>query len=253
MNQPEWILWWMLLTEFEMMEDLKLHIKRWKWGFKPNKYQVGPILFFQEIQMDNYFLMKLYRNYISVDNFNEFYQYHLDHYKSSVKEADEFSHFKLIWEIIEAGIAIQNRYPFSELAKKRKLKLLAFRSFLKSIDQWNHSYSLEELVSLKNAEIESLKKKLAVAKKDLSRLKIDYKIKINQVDRTTVFDLFLQMRDLSNPKDGSRVFNDPAQSTWAKILANHFEDDDHIPFDTALNYFRGKSKIHDNHRLFNLK
>lgn len=157
-----------------MMEDLKLHIKRWKWGSKPSKYQVGPILFFKEIQLDNYFLMKLYRKYMSENNFDDFYKYHLDHYKSSVNKADDLSHFKLIWKIIEAGIAIQNRYPFSELAKKRKKKLMAFRKFLKSIDQWNHSYSIEELVSLKNTEIESLKQKLAKVKKDLSRLKVDY-------------------------------------------------------------------------------
>lgn len=236
-----------------MAEDLKLHIKRWKWGNAPHKYQVGPVFFYREIQLDNYFIMKLYRNYISEDNFADFYKYHLDHYKSYVKEAEEGSHFKLIWEIIEGGIIIQNRYPYSELAKKRKLKLLAFQQYLERIDQWNHASSLEELVQLKNKEINELSLKLDSVRKELSKLKVDYKIKINHVDRTSVFDLFLQMRDLSNPENGSRVFNDPAQSTWAKILSNHFEDKDPIPFDTALNYFRGKSKIRDNNKLFKLK
>lgn len=236
-----------------MTEDLKLHIKRWRWRNTPNKYQVGPVFFSREIQLDNYFIMKLYRNYISEDKFAEFYNYHFDHYKACVKEANEDAHFKLIWEIVEGGIAIQNRYPYSELAKKRKYKLLAFQQYLKSIDRWNLASSLEELVQLKNKKIAELNLRLDTAKKDLSKLKVDYKIKINHVDRTSVFDLFLQMRDLSSPLDGSRVFNDPAQSTWAKILANHFEDEGPIPFDTALNYFRGKSKIQDDKKLFELK
>ena len=219
----------------------------------PNKYQVGPMFFFREIQLDNYFIMKLYRKYISEENFDEFYKYHLDHYKSCVRMANEDTHFKVIWEIIEGGIAVQNRYPHSDLAKKRKQKLLAFRQYLKSIDHRNLSSSLEELIRLKNDEIDALKQKLDSVSRDLSKLKVDFKIKINHVDRTTVFDLFLQMRDLSNPANGSRIFIDPAQSTWAKILANHFEDDGAIPFDTALNYFRGKSKTKNSHQLFEVK
>jgi hypothetical protein len=236
-----------------MTEDLKLHIKRWQWGNSPNKYQVGPMLFFREIQLDNYFIMKLYRKYISKENFDEFYQYHLDHYKFCSKEANEETHFKIIWEIVEGGISIQNRHPYSELAKRRKVKLLAFKQYLKTIDQWDHAASLNELVQLKNNEIDELNHKLDSARKELSKLKIDYKIKINHVDRTSIFDLFLQMRELESTKTGSRIFNDPAQSTWAKILSNHFEDDQPIPFDTALNYFRGKSKIQSKHKVFSIK
>ena len=61
------------------------------------------------------------------------------------------------------------------------------------------------------------------------------------------------MRELKFVETGSRIFEDPAQSTWAKILSNHFEDNHAIPFDTALNYFRGKSKIQDKHKIFLVK
>ena len=236
-----------------MTEDLSNHIKRWKWGKAPHKFQVGPVLFSREIQLDNYYIMKLFRGYLTPSSFGDFYKYHLDHYKVSVNNADEETHFKIISELIETGIQIQNRYPHSKIAKKRKQKLLSFRQFLVSIDQWGTSSSMEELVQLKNHEIEELQSKLDTAKKELSKLKVDYKIKINHVDRTSIFDLFLQMRELESAKTGSRIFIDPAQSTWAKILANHFEDDQAIPFDTALNYFRGKSKIQEKHKVFSLK
>jgi hypothetical protein len=236
-----------------MAEDISKHIKRWRWGQKPHKYQVGPLFFSKEIQLDNYFIMKLFRDYLTPDYFKDFYNYHLDYYKASVEVPDERAHFNVISEIVENGIRIQDRYPHSEIAKKRKKKLLEFRRFLKTIDQWGASSSMEELVQIKNREIEELQAKLDVAKKELSKWKVDYKIKINHVDRTSIFDLFLQVRELENSETGTRVFTDPAQSTWAKILSNHFEDDQSIPFDTALNYFRGKSKIQNKHRLFSLK
>ena len=44
-----------------MAEDLKHHIKQWNWTAKPHKYQVGPLFFYREIQLDNYFIMKLFR------------------------------------------------------------------------------------------------------------------------------------------------------------------------------------------------
>jgi hypothetical protein len=236
-----------------MTEDLSKHIKRWKWGNVPHKFQVGPVLFSREIQLDNYFLMKLFRDYLIPSTFGDFYNYHLEHYKASVNDTDEELHFKIISEIIESGIQIQNRYPHSEIAKKRKQKLLSFQQFLKTIDQWESSKSIDEFVQLKNMEIEVLQSQLDAAKKELSKLKVDFKIKINHVDRTSIFDLFLQMRELESAETGSRIFNDPAQSTWAKILSNHFEDDQSIPFDTALNYFRGKSKIQDKHKVFSIK
>lgn len=236
-----------------MTEDLSKHIKRWAWGNVPNKFQVGPVFFSREIQLDNYFIMKLFRDYLTPSTFGDFYNYHLDHYKASVDNPDEEVHFRIISEIIEGGIRIQNRYPHSEIAKKRKQKLIAFRQFLVGIDQWKTVSSLEELVQSKNQEIEELQSKLKKAKKELSKLKVDYKIKINHVDRNSLFDLFLQMRELKFAETGSRIFEDPAQSTWAKILSNHFEDDHAIPFDTALNYFRGKSKIQDKHKIFMVK
>ena len=236
-----------------MTEDIKHHIKRWKWGALPNKYQVGPMILFREIQMDNYFIMKLFRNYMTENEYPKFYQYHLDYYMASSADATKEKQFKVIWNIIVDGIRIQERHPHSELAKKRKKKMLSFQAYLKGIDQWSYSNTNEELVDLKNQEIDDLKKKLGATQKELSKLKVDYKIRIKNADRTSIFHLFLQMRDLSSPKNGSRVFNDPAQSTWAKILANHFEDDKPIPFDTALNYFRGKSKIHNDNKLFELK
>ena len=235
-----------------MQEELTQHIRRWKWGTKESKYQVGPMIFFQEIQLDNYFIMKLFRKYMTEKEYPGFYHYHLDHYKSSSPHATEEKQFKVIWEIIQDGIHIQNRHPHSEIAKRRKKKLLAFQHYLRSIDQWQDSATLEELVRIKNKEIEELTVKLETAKRELSRLKVDYKIKINHVDRTSVFDLFLQIRDLNTP-DNSRIFNDPAQSTWAKILSNHFEDDRDIPFDTALNYFRGKSQVQEAHKRFEVR
>jgi hypothetical protein len=236
-----------------MTEDLSNHIKRWTWGVAPHKFQVGPVLFSREIQLDNYFIMKLFRDYLTPSSFGDFYNYHLEHYKASVDSPDEATHFKIISEIIDTGIQIQNRYPHSEIAKKRKQKLLSFQQFLKSIDHWATSSSMEELVQLKNQEIDMLQSKLNKARKELSKLKVDYKIKINHVDRNSLFDLFLQMRELKCAETGSRIFEDPAQSTWAKILSNHFEDDQAIPFDTALNYFRGKSKIQDKHKIFLVK
>ena len=130
---------------------------------------------------------------------------------------------------------------------------MAFQQYLIGIDQWNQTSSLEELLHLKNKEIDELSLKLEIAKNELSKLKVDYKIKINQVNRTSIFDLFLQIRELAYPKDGGRVFNDPAQSTWAKILANHFEDENSIPFSTALNYFRGKTIVDEKYKLFEIK
>lgn len=236
-----------------MTEDLELHIKRWKWGNRPNKYQVGPMFFSREIQLDNYFVMKLYRKYISEDQYPAFYQFHLDHYLSGSTTASEEMHFNVIWEIILHGIRIQDRHPHSDLAKRRKKKLLSFQNYLKSIDKWDRTNTLEELVSLKNSEIDELKKKLEIAKRELSKLKVDYKIQIRHIDRTSVFDLFLQLRELTSPADGNRIFKDPAQSTWAKILANHFEGDGPIPFDTALNYFRGKSEVPEAHKIFEVK
>jgi len=211
------------------------------------------MIFFQEIQLDNYFIMKLFRKYITEEEFPGFYQYHLDHYKSRLANATEEKQFTVIWEIIQDGIRIQDRHPHSEIAKRRKKKLLAFQNYLRSIDQWHHSNTMEELVRIKNKEIEDLTVKLETVKKELSRLKVDYKIKINHVDRTSVFDIFLQMRELTAPESGSRVFIDPAQSTWAKILSNHFEDDSAIPFDTALNYFRGKSQVQEAQKRFEVR
>ncbi len=197
--------------------------------------------------------MKLFRKYLVKEEFPAFYQYHLDHYLNSSKNATEETQFKVIWEIVNDGIRIQGRYPHSELAKKRKMKLMSFQEYLKSIDQWDHGQTLDELVELKNTEIKSLTEKLESTKKELSRLKVDYKIQIKNIDRTSVFDLFLQIRDLTSPTSQNRVFNDPSQSTWAKIIANHFETDNPIPFDTTLNYFRGKSKIQDSNKIFEVK
>jgi len=236
-----------------MVEDIKKHIKQWSWNKKPHKYQVGPMLFSREIQLDNYFIMKLFRKYITKEEFPAFYTYHLNHYFTSSKEPTEEKQFRVIWEIVEDGLRIQDRHPHSELAKKRKKKLLLFQEYLKSIDQWDYGQSLAELVELKNTAIKNLRDKLDSTKKELSRLKVDYKIRIRHVDRTSIFDLFLQLRELTSPEDGGRIFDDPAQSTWAKMLSNHFETEDPIPFDTALNYVRGKTKIQETHKIFEVK
>ncbi len=209
------------------------------WGKKYHRFQIGPLLFSNKYMAGNYLHMKLYKSYLNPDTYSKFYQFHLNYYQLKTSGSEE-QFFQVFWDTVNRGIWICQNHPHSVRATKRLHKLLMVQDFLKTIDKWQLTFSRDELLEFKTAEINELNLKVKALKSQLSAYKVDYKIKCP--DKESIISLMLQIRNLEN-EQGSQIFKCPGQSTWAKIVSNYFETNDAIPFDTALNYFRGKSRI----------
>lgn len=216
-------------------------IQRWQLGTKEaSKYQVGPLFFYNKTNVGNYFVMKIFRPYINKDTYNDFYRFHLNHYIKRNPLGTEKEFFEVIWEIVKEGIENQKKLPYSITAIKRKDKLAEFQQYLKSIDHWHNTKPIEDVLKEKNEKIEELEAEIQKFKSELKRLNtVDgAKINIKNGPKESVISLFLQMQRLKGSNgDGLLITN--AQTTWAKILSNHFlENGKPIKYGTALNYFQ---------------
>lgn len=189
----------------------------------------------------NYFHMKIYKPYLNPDTYPEFYLYHLKYFQSKTSGSEQ-QFFAVVWDTVNRGIWICQNHPHSVRATKRLQRLLMFQDYLRSIDQWQITFSKDELLEFKSEKIEDLLSKIKELKSQLSSYKVDYKI--NCPDKESIISLVLNIRDLEDER-GNLIFKCSGQSTWAKLISNHFKTDTDIPFDTIMNYLRGKTKISD--------
>lgn len=225
--------------------DREQYIQRWRLGSKKvSRYQVGPLFFYNKTNVGNYFVMKIFRPYINKDIYNDFYRFHLNHYIKRNPLGTEKEFFEVIWEIVKEGIENQRKLPYSTTAIKRKDKLAEFQQYLQSIDHWQNTKPIEDVLKEKNEKIEELEAEIKKLKSELKRLNtVDgAKIDISNGSKESVISLFLQMQRLEYTK-GKELLITKAQTTWAKILSNHFlEKGKPIKYGTALNYFQVEDK-----------
>jgi len=221
--------------------DREQYIQRWRLGSKKvSKYQVGPLFFYNKTNVGNYFVMKIFRPYINKASYDDFYRFHLNHYIKRNPLGTEKEFFEVIWEIVKEGIENQRKTPYSTTAIKRKDKLAEFQQYLKSIDHWHNTKPIEDVLKEKKEKIEELEAETQKLKSELKRLNtVDgAKIDINNGSKESVISLFLQMQRLKG-LNGYGLLITNAQTTWAKILSNHFlEKGKPIKYGTALNYFQ---------------
>lgn len=250
------------------MRQYEKHIQRWTFNSKEkSKYQVGPMILFNDIHLRNYFLMKIYRPYINRSNYEEFYNFHLSHYLTTDPDATEEKHFKFIWKLINRGIYYHEDRPYTPLSIKRLDKLEEFQQFLKGMDKWDISVPLNEAMKEKAKRMACLEEELETVKKELAFFKIpdQFKINIQNVGKAPIIDLLIQFQGLKSPVNGSMVLHTTAQTVWAKILSNNFLDKGTpIKYGTALNYFKieddfdkdnpiRKTSIKDKDRIYRIK
>lgn len=250
------------------MKQYGKHIQRWKFNSKvKSKYQVGPMILFDDIHLRNYFLMKVYRPYINQSNYKEFYDFHLSHYLAADPDATEEKQFRFIWKLINRGIYYHEDRPFSSLSIKRLDKLEEFRQFLKGLDKWGITQTDNDAIKEKADKIKCLEEELEAMRKELAYYRIpdQFKINIQKVGKAPLIDLLIQLQGLKSPVDNSVILDTTAQTVWAKILSNHFLDDGSaIKYGTALNYFKiedgfdkdnpvRKTGIKDKDRIYKIK
>lgn len=208
---------------------------------KPHPYDIGIFLGVKPGYEDNHFLKKIYT--LSHAEHERFYQHHLRHFLDR-NQGEKNDFFRHVWALVENRIWHYERQdPFSPkhglyLSNINHLK--AFQSFLASIDEWNQTKALEDLLAEKDKEVQRLKQEVAQLTLRLSeamKFEPSEKILIRGGKLHTVIDLFRQLQELTS-QDGTSVFLYQDQSSWYKILARYFNNDGKvIPIETIRNYF----------------
>jgi len=212
--------------------------------FNPHPFDIGIFFGVKPGYEDNHFLKKIYT--LPHSDQANFYQYHLDYFlnENNHQEQDFFHH---VWMLVDNRMRhYESQDPFSPkhpLHLSNISHLKAFKSFLVSIDRWNHHKSLEDLLAEKEKQVQALKEEVAgLSQRLAAALEFEpaEKIRIVKGKLPTVIDLFKQLQELVLA-DGTKVFNCQTQSPWYKMLARYFDHGENsISVETLRNYFPAK-------------
>lgn len=238
---------------------------RSRFNFSPNTFEIGRPLIQNKKVEDNFFLLKLYE--LRQEQYPDYYQFHLAHFlKTNPNEKETF--FTHVKDITVNRIKHFKRTdPFSGKYAPNMLsatKLENFHKYLQSIDQWNKSKPIENVISEKDELIKQLKeqvKQLEAQVKEHNKYEAGEKIAINKGSFPIFIDLVLKLQELTLPND-HKLARSQTQSPWYKMIAKYFmHGENEIPIDTARNYFPAKKgeqsakfiSIDDKDKIFEIK
>ncbi|MGX5852446.1 hypothetical protein ACWKW6_02330 [Dyadobacter jiangsuensis] len=210
------------------------------WNFKPHKFEIGTP-FIRSSFYDNHFLLKLHN--LKELEFSDFYYFHLQYHMQHFTDGERDFHL-YVSELVSTRIAhLKILNPFSRKALRSKgqiEKLKHFQTFLRTIDRWNLSKSLDVIIAEKSNQLEDLKKQVSELQKELQNLRqydSSTKIDICEKHLPTFINLLHQLQHLTLP-DGRKLFAFQGQSAWYKLLSKYFSHNrNSIPIETARNYF----------------
>lgn len=233
-----------------------IYFKRRKpFDFNPHPYDLGVLFSKNKSHADMQFLAKVVE--IAEDGHKNLYNYHLNHYLNNVDDASEYLFFTNLLHLVKNQIEIEKLKDKKKLSagekkwsEKNETKYEVFLKTLKERDKWGVMDTESERNKKFQAEIEKLKKMLAN-----TTVKHQYKINIKNGKKENLLALFLEMMDAKNPPtdNESEFLNWPSVKTWAKIIANHFlENEKEIPLETALNYFDGTTELKETDYLYTI-
>jgi hypothetical protein len=219
---------------------------RGRFDFSPHRYEIGrPVIQNKKIE-DNFFLLKLYL--LEEAAYPALYQFHLEYFLN-INPNQEETFFNHVRDIVVSRIRHFKRLdPFSgnyaaNMECTRKLE--AFQKFLATVDQWQQSKPIENVINEKDILINSLKeqvKKLEAQVKEYSKYEAGEKIAIHKGNLPAFMDLVLQLQELTLQND-HKLLRSQAQSPWYKMIAKYFLHGEHeIPIDTARNYFAAQKQ-----------
>lgn len=210
-------------------------------NFSPHRFEIGnPFIQNRQLE-DNFFLLKLYD--LSEQDFKKYYNFHLNYFFEKHPNEEE-AFFDHVLDIVKVRIdyfkrqdPITSRYA-KNMAHARKLE--AFLSFMKTVDSWHKTESLESvivekdrLIDLLQARINDLETKL----KELEKYESAEKIVISKGGWPTFVDLIKQIQNLKLPNE-NKLTRSQTQSPWYKMIAKYFKHGEKdIPIGTAQNYF----------------
>jgi uncharacterized coiled-coil protein SlyX len=217
-----------------------------RFNFSPHRFEVGnPIIQNRQLE-DNFFLLKIYE--LSQDDFQDYYYFHLNHFleKHPSQEVVFFDH---VLDIVKVRIdyfkrqdPITSKYT-RHTSNARKLE--AFLAFLRTIDRWHKTETLESVIAEKNRMISQLQEKIALLEAKLHEAKeyeASEKVVITNGYFATFMDIVNQIQDLT-VSDTTKFVRSQGQSPWYKMIAKYFQHGDKpIPIETAHNYLPPRNK-----------
>jgi len=238
-----------------------------KFDFSPHRFEIGNPLIQSWHFAHNHFFKKIYS--LAACEYAAFYDYHLHYFLRSNLGQQQKQFFEHLSRLTSERIMYYKMQdPFSSRQKQYQsnlLKLEAFQSFLRSIDQWHLSDPLQSVIAEKNRLIDQLTAENARLQQEVKLMKqYETTEKINIVENHlgTFIDLILQMQVLILPLENKRLLNVQGKSAWYKMISRYFlHGGNSIPIETARNYFSGKTgeitakgtKVRNDHKLFIIK
>ena len=183
---------------------------------------------------------------MSENEFETYYNFHLSYFLASNSEQQE-AFFKYVHGVVNTRIKYLNSLnPFSGTAKRNiepKKQLVAFLEFLKTVDRWHKTESLESVIGEKNNQIDKLKQRVVELEgqlKEATKYDTPEKVVIDKGYFSALMDLIEQIQGLTVP-NGNKLARSQTQSPWYKMIAKYFvHGDKEISIDTARNYFPAK-------------
>ena len=125
---------------------------RGRFGFSPNRFEIGNPIIQNKVQADNFFLKKLYQ--LTENEFESYYNFHLTYFSENHPNEHE-AFFKHVYDVVVNRVKHFKRLdPFSKKyarALEPTRKLEAFLTFLKSVDQWHKTEPIESVIGDKDA------------------------------------------------------------------------------------------------------
>jgi hypothetical protein len=217
---------------------------RGRFDFSPNRFEIGNPIIQNIIQVDNFFLKKLYQ--LSENEFESYYNFHLSYFLESHPNGEE-AFFKNVYNIVNTRVNYFNSLnPFSSKSKRTtapKKQLEAFLNFLKVIDRWHKTEPLEYVIGDKDSQIDKLKQRIVELEgqlKEAVRYDAAEKVVIDKGGLPAFMNLIDQLQDLTLPND-NKLTRSQTQSPWYKMISKYFmHGDKDISIDTARNYFPAK-------------
>jgi hypothetical protein len=214
---------------------------RGRFELSPNRYDIGWAILTNRVFGVNFFVDKIYK--IGEEEYAPFYNYQLANFlgNNPGKEEAFFTH---VYDIVSSRITYYKGLAPSGNAYAKALvftaKLEAFLAFLKAVDRWHKTQTLEWVISDKNKLIDQLKervKELETQQKESAKYEAGEKIVISKGGLPVLIDLVNQLRELRLPNE-NKLVNSQAESPWYKLIAKNFlHGDKPISIDTAHNYF----------------
>lgn len=235
---------------------------REKFDFSPHRFEIGNPLIQSWHFNHNHLFKKIYS--LPVSDYPEFYNYHLQYFfqQNPDQEQQFFEHLSRLTSERIAYYKMKDPFSSRQKAYQSNLtKLESFQLFLRSIDQWHVSETLESVIAEKQRIIEQLTAENTRLKEQVKAMKeyeVTEKIDIVENHLGTLVDLIQQIQQLKL-EGGKKLLNVQTKSAGYKMLSRYFlHGRNPIPLETARNYFSGKdddasskgTKVRNDHKLF---